>query len=313
MSKIIVVGSSNTDMIVKVPRIPAPGETILGGKFVKAAGGKGANQAVSAARSGGNVTFVANTGNDNFGKEAIDGFKQEGINTDYIFVDKKTPSGVALIFVGEDGENSIAVASGANGTLTPSQIGKINKVISDGDILLTQLETPLETIEEAIKIANENGVTVILNPAPAQPLSDDLLKRIDILTPNQPEAELLTGIKIEDAESAQKAASHLQSKGVKTVILTLGSEGAFVMSEDVQKVIPGFAVDPEDTTAAGDTFNGALAVGLADGRSVEEAVQWAHAAAAISVTKMGAQPSIPNQEEIQNFISKASEKKKNRS
>ncbi len=313
MSKIIVVGSSNTDMIVKVPRIPAPGETILGGKFVKAAGGKGANQAVSAARSGGNVTFVANTGNDNFGKEAIDGFKQEGINTDYIFVDKKTPSGVALIFVGEDGENSIAVASGANGTLTPSQIGKINKVISDGDILLTQLETPLETIEEAIKIANENGVTVILNPAPAQPLSDDLLKRIDILTPNQPEAELLTGIKIEDTESAQKAASHLQSKGVKTVILTLGSEGAFVMSEDVQKVIPGFTVDPEDTTAAGDTFNGALAVGLADGRSVEEAVQWAHAAAAISVTKMGAQPSIPNQEEIHNFISKASKKKKNRS
>ena len=306
MTKIIVLGSSNTDMIVKVPRIPAPGETILGGKFVQAAGGKGANQAVAAARSGGDVTFIANTGDDNFGKEAIEGFKKEGINTEYIFVDKKTPSGVALIFVDEDGENSIAVASGANGTLTPSQIRQIKDLSAGGDILLTQLETPLETVEEAIKIANENGVRVILNPAPAQPLDDDLLKRIDILTPNQSEAELLTGIPVKDEESAKKAASNLLSKGVKTVIVTLGSNGAFLMSKDIQKTIPGFNVKAKDTTAAGDTFNGALAVGLAEGKPIEKAIRWAHAAAAISVTRMGAQPSVPNQKEIREFLSKES-------
>ncbi|NBC66643.1 MAG: ribokinase [Bacteroidetes bacterium] len=303
MSKIIVLGSSNTDMIVKVPRIPAPGETILGGEFVKAAGGKGANQAVAAARSGGDVTFIANTGNDNFGKEAIENFKKENINTDYIFVDKETPSGVALIFVGEDGENSIAVASGANGTLTPAQIDEIEPVIADGNILLAQLETPLETVEQAINIANVHGLKVILNPAPAQSLSDDILKQIDILTPNQSEAELLTGINVEDEQSAQIAASNLISKGVKTVVLTLGSHGAFLMNESVQKMIPGFKVDAEDTTAAGDTFNGALAVGLALGKTIEDAITWAHAAAALSVTKMGAQPSIPSNKEIQNFIS----------
>lgn len=306
MSKIIVLGSSNTDMIIKVPRIPAPGETILGGKFVQAAGGKGANQAVAAARSGGDVTFIANTGDDNFGKEAIAGFKKEGINTDFIFVDNETPSGVALIFVGEDGENSIAVASGANGTLRPSHIREVENVIAEGNIFLTQLETPLETVKEAIGIANENGVKVILNPAPAQPLSNDLLKRIDILTPNLSEAELLTGIKVEDEKSAEKASKTLLARGVKTVILTLGSDGAFVMSNNIQKTIPGFKVKAEDTTAAGDTFNGALAVGLADGKPIEEVIRWAHAAAALSVTRMGAQPSIPDQKEIEGFLSKQS-------
>lgn len=303
MGKIIVVGSSNTDMIVKVPRIPTPGETILGGEFMTAPGGKGANQAVAAARAGGLVTFIANTGNDTLGEEAIEGFNKEGINTDYIFVDDDNPSGVALIFVGEVGENSIAVASGANGTLTPSKIKEIEDVIAGGDILLIQLETPLDTIEEAIRIANKNGVTVILNPAPAQSLSDDLLKKIDILTPNQSEAELLTGIEVTNEKTAKKAAGHLLSKGVKTVIVTLGSEGAFVMNKDFQKTIPGYKVDAKDATAAGDTFNGALAVGLSEGKSIEEAVQWSHAAAAISVTRMGAQPSIPNKKEIDNFVS----------
>jgi len=303
MSKIIVIGSSNTDMIVKVPRIPAPGETILGGKFVKAAGGKGANQAVAAARCGGEVTFIANTGDDALGKEAIEGFKKEGINTDHIFVDRETPSGVALIFVGEDGENSIAVASGANATLNPSKINVVEQVIAKEDILLTQLETPLDSIEAAIKIAKKNSVKVILNPAPAQKLNDELLKQVDILTPNQSEAELLTGIKVQDESSAVKAAEILRSRGVETVIITLGAEGAFMMTQQIQKMIPGFRVQAEDTTAAGDTFNGALAVGLADGKKFEEAIVWAHAAAALSVTRLGAQSSIPSNLEIREFLS----------
>lgn len=302
MSKIIVIGSSNTDMIVKVPRIPVPGETILGGKYIKAAGGKGANQAVAAARSGGEVTFIANTGDDTLGREAIEGFKKEGINTDHIFIDKEVSSGVALIFVGDDGENSIAVASGANGTLTSSNINQIEQVIAKGDILLTQLETPLETIEAAVKIAKKYNLKVILNPAPAQKLADELLQQIDILTPNETEVELLTGIKVQDESSAIKAGKILRRRGVQTVILTLGAEGAFLMAQQHNKMIPGFRVVAEDTTAAGDTFNGALAVGLADGKMIEQAINWAHAAAALSVTRMGAQPSIPSQKEIREFL-----------
>lgn len=304
MAKIVVIGSSNTDMIVKVPRIPQPGETILGGTFIQAAGGKGANQAVAAARSGGAVTFIANVGKDNLGQQAIEGFEKDGINTQYIFKDEEALSGVALIFVADDGENSIAVASGANATLTPKKIREVESGIKAADTLLMQLETPLDTISAAAHIAKQAGVKVILNPAPAQALPDELLANVDILTPNESEAELLTGISVTDIESAKAAATKLLGKGINTVIITLGANGALVANEIMQKHIPGYKVKALDTTAAGDTFNGVLAVGLSEGKGMEAAIRYAHAAAALSVTQMGAQPSIPSREMIAAFLAK---------
>lgn len=301
--KITVIGSSNTDMIVKVPRIPMPGETILGGTFMQAPGGKGANQAVAAARNGGAVTFIANLGDDHLGRNAIEGFQRDGIHTDHILIDSSVPSGVALIFVGAEGENSIAVASGANGTLTPNQIASKAEVIRESDLLLMQLETPLETIESAAKIAKQSGVLIVLNPAPAQPLSESLLQKVDFLTPNETEAELLTGIQVKDEASATRAAQVLLDKGIGTCIITLGAKGAFVSNKSFNKLIPGFKVRAVDATAAGDTFNGVFAVGLASGKSIEDSVRMAHAAAACSVTKMGAQTSIPNWREINEFLS----------
>ncbi len=301
-SKIVVVGSSNTDMIIKLERIPQPGETILGGEFVTAAGGKGANQAVGAARAGGAVTFIARVGRDMFGDQAIQGFVRDGINVDYVFKDKASPSGVALIFVAKDGENSIAVASGANGRLSPADVKKAKKVFADASVLVMQLETPLETVQAAADLAAAQGVRVILNPAPARPLPDALLNRVSILTPNETEAELLTGIKVTNDCALAKAAEALLAKGVQTVILTLGARGAFVASAEGNKLVPGFKVSPVDTTAAGDIFNGALAVALAEGKPLPEAVRFANAAGALSVMRMGAQPSAPRRKEIERFL-----------
>jgi ribokinase len=304
MSKknIIVVGSSNTDMIIRLDHIPRPGETILGGEFFTAAGGKGANQAVGAARAGGKVTFIARVGVDMFGDNAVTGFKKEGINTDHVLRDTSSPSGVALIFVAKDGENSIAVAGGANGNLSPEDVSKAREIISGASILVMQLETPLETVQTAADLAVTAGVRVILNPAPASSLPDELLRKISIITPNETEAELLTGIKVDDNESASKAADILLARGVKTVIITLGSRGAFVACEGIRKLVPGFRVNAVDTTAAGDTFNGALAVALVEGIALEEAVRFANAAAALSVTRMGAQSSVPARIEIEEFL-----------
>lgn len=302
---IVVVGSSNTDMIIQLARIPRPGETILGGEFTSAAGGKGANQAVAAARAGGNVTFVARVGKDIFGEQAIAGFRKDKINVDFVFADKTATSGVALIFVAKDGENSIAVAGGANGKLAPADVKKAAKAIRSAAVLVAQLETPLENVQAAAEIAAKAGVRFILNPAPARPLPDALLKLVSILTPNETEAELLTGIKVTDEASAAKAADKLLARGVRTVILTLGSRGAFIADASGKQLVRGLKVKAVDTTAAGDTFNGALAVALAEGKTLPAAVRFANAAAAISVTRLGAQPSAPARAEIEKFLASA--------
>lgn len=301
---IVVVGSSNTDMIIKVPRIPKPGETILGGTFSTAAGGKGANQAVAAARAGGNVTFVASVGNDLFGNQAVRNFQTDKINVEHIKRNEGIPSGVALIFVDEKGENSIAVASGANALLSPDDIHKAKSAFENAGVLVVQLETPLASVHEALLLAHKNNILTILNPAPAQPLSDELLKYVTIITPNETEAELLTGIPVDSEPSAKMAADILLSKGVKTVLITMGAKGSFIATENYSKIVPGFEVKAVDTTAAGDVYNGALAVGISKGSKLYDAVVFANAAAALSVTKLGAQPSSPYENEIEDFLGK---------
>ena len=299
---ITVIGSSNTDMIIKVPRIPKPGEIVLGGKFSTAPGGKGANQAVAAARSGGKVTFVARVGDDIFGEQALKGFKEDGINTEFIVKDKDAPSGIAQIFVAEDGESGIAVASGANLNLSVYDIIAAKEAILSSDILLMQLGIPLKTVQYAAKFAFDNGIRVILNPAPGQPLPIEILKTISILTPNEAEAAMLTGIKIEDEGAAEDAGKILMSKGVNKVIITIGKKGALILDSSGSELIGGFKVHAVDTTAAGDIFNGALSVALAEKKNIWEAVKFSNAAAALSVTKLGAQPAAPKRKEILEFL-----------
>ncbi len=299
---IVVIGSSNTDMIVQLDRIPAPGETVLGGRFSTAAGGKGANQAVAAARAGGQVVFVARVGADSFGEQAIARFAADDIDTHFVIRDSAAASGVACIFVDRNGQNSIAVASGANMWLTPADIRVAEGGIAQAAIVLLQLEIPLETVVAAVDIASAHRVPVILNPAPAQSLPNDLLAKISILTPNEIEAGMLTGIPVTDEFSAKAAAQVLRSRGVAAVIITLGDRGALFSSRDHTAMVPAFKVKAVDATAAGDVFNGALAVRLSEDQSIEDAVRFASAAAAISVTRLGAQPSAPARSEIERFL-----------
>jgi ribokinase len=301
-SSILVVGSSNTDMIIKVQRIPKPGETILGGEFAMAAGGKGANQAVGAARAGGAVTFIARVGQDMFGDKAVAGFVADGINVDYVVRDRACPSGVALIFVAQDGENSIAVASGANAELVPADLKKARRAFNRASVVVLQLETPLKTVEAAVKLAASAGARVILNPAPARSLPDALLRRVYLLTPNETEAELLTGVAVKNDTAAARAADALLERGVENVIITLGARGALVAGKEGRGLVKGYKVKPVDTTAAGDVFNGTLAVALAEGKSLREAARFASAAAAISVTRLGAQTSAPTRKEIERML-----------
>ena len=299
--KIIVVGSSNTDMVVKSQKLPAPGETVTGGDFLLAAGGKGANQAVAAARLGAKVVFITRVGSDMFGEQAIAGYLKEGINVDWAIRDPNAPTGVALILVDEQGENLISVASGANHNLSPDDVKRAESVFQDADRVVVQLEKPLDTLQATAEIAKKYGVPLLLDPAPAPqtPLDVGLLSMISCIKPNENEAEKLTGITISDVPSAQKAADKLLELGVKSAIITLGTQGALVVEKPgTGTLVPAHSVKAVDSTAAGDSFSGALAVAWGGGQTLLDAARFAAKAAAISVTRMGAQPSLPTLKEV---------------
>jgi len=297
-NKIVVIGSSNTDMVLKTERFPKLGETILGGEFFLFQGGKGANQAVAAARLGGQVSFICKVGNDVFGNNAVKHYGHEGIDVSGVLIEGNAPTGVAVITVNKAGENSIIVASGANALLSVNDIKSSGNVLEAADWIITQLETPLPVIAYLSLYAKDNKKNLILNPAPALQLPRTVYEGLFLITPNENETELLTGINVNDEDSAKKAAAILKLWGVQNVIITLGSRGAYLDCEDYCGIIESFKVTPVDTTAAGDVFNGALVVALTERNSWKEAVQFACKAAAISVTKMGAQTSAPTRKEM---------------
>lgn len=299
---IVVLGSSNTDMVVRLPRLPGPGETILGGVFSMVPGGKGANQAIAAARAGGRVTFVGRVGGDSFGREAVDALMAEKIELAYLIRDTGHPSGVAMICVDAHGENAIAVAPGANGEVSPGDVECARDAITKADILVAQFEVPLPSVHAAGILAASAGTRFILNPAPALPIDDELLRIVSVLTPNEHEAEVLTGVDTSDDTGVVRAARALQARGTRTVIITLGGRGAYVRENDESAWIPPFAVKTVDCTGAGDVFNGALAVALGEGLTPFEAARFAGAAAAIAVTRHGAQPSVPTRSEIDSLL-----------
>lgn len=300
---IVVVGSSNTDLVVRAPRLPRPGETLLGGEFLQAAGGKGANQAVAAARlmarSNGQVALVARLGTDAWGDTALAGFNAENIHTALVVRDPDAPSGTALITVdAQTGENTIVVAGGANTRLCPADVQAASALLQNAKVVLCQLEIPLPTVQAALETARTAQAIAILNPAPAQALPPDLLRLVSILTPNQTEATALTGF----SDPAQ-AASALVARGVPIVLVTLGAQGVLLATPGGTRVLPGFAVmHALDTTAAGDCFSGALAAALAEGQALQDAIRFAQAAAAICVTRQGAQPSLPRRAEVARFL-----------
>lgn len=296
--KIVVIGSSNTDMVIKMNVFPVPGETVLGQSFIMNQGGKGANQAVAAARMGGNVTFITKVGNDLFGKKSVEMYKKEAINTEYISSDTENPSGIAFITIDRNGENSIIVVPGANGALNTLDIDKAKTEIENADLILMQFEIPLETVEYVTDIAASKGIKVILNPAPAKIVSDDFLKKLYLIIPNETEAEILSGVKVCDWESAKKAAEIIGSKGAENVIITMGALGALIKQGNIFYEVPTVKVNVVDTTAAGDTFCGSFCVALANGADMVEAVKVANKCSSITVTRMGAQASIPYKEEV---------------
>jgi len=299
---IVVIGSSNMDLVAKAPRIPVAGETLTGTDFFMLPGGKGANQAVAAAKLGADVIFVAKLGKDVFASKSLENFKSVNINTTHIEQLDGVPSGIAIIAVDDNGQNIIIVVPGANGKLMPTDVDKAESDIANAAIVVCQLEVPIETVEQAAKAANKNNVPFILDPAPARALSDELLSMVDIIKPNETEAEILTGIKVTDHDSAGKAADILFGKGVKNVIITLGEKGLMLATKDGKEMIANNKVEAIDSTAAGDAFTGSLAYGLANGAGLKDAAVYANAVAAISVTRLGAQSSMPAKEEVDAFM-----------
>ena len=295
--KILVIGSSNTDMTIKGDRLPVPGETVTGGVFYMGPGGKGANQAVAAARLGGDVAFICKVGRDIFGDNSIAHYQKEGLDTGGI-IRSDLPSGVALISVDEKAENCIVVASGANADVTEADIEASKEAIEKCGILLLQLEIPVPAVLKAAKMAHEAGAMVVLNPAPACPLPDELFKYIDLFIPNETELSTFSGLPVSDAESAAKAAAAMQAKGVGKLIVTMGSKGSLICGGGPEVFVPARKVKAVDTTAAGDTFCGALCVALSEGKALEDAAAFATAASALTVQKMGAQDSIPFRKDI---------------
>ncbi|WP_194436423.1 ribokinase [Vibrio fluminensis] len=304
MNKLVVLGSVNADHVLQVPSFPRPGETLHGHNYQVIPGGKGANQAVAAARLNADVGFIACVGDDSFGINIRESFKLDGINTQGVKMQPNTPTGIAMIQVAASGENSICISAEANDCLTAQAIEADLPAIRQAKYLLTQLETPLEGIERAVQVAKEAGTSVILNPAPAKQLPESLLSNIDVITPNETEAEVLTGITVVDSETAHQAANALHLKGIEIVMITMGAQGVWLSQNGRGELIPGFRVDAIDTTAAGDTFNGAFVTGLLEDMPIESAIKFAHGAAAISVTRLGAQTSIPRREEVEEFIAK---------
>ena len=298
MKNIYVIGSSNTDMVIKSNYILRPSETVIGGDFFTFQGGKGANQAVAAAKLGGNVTFICKVGDDTFGKKSIEEYKKYDINTKYILKDIREHSGVAFIMVDRNGENSISVASGANSKLKKEDLYFLDKKLIQNDIVLMQLEIPIDTVEYIIELCSQRNIKFILNPAPFQKISDKFLKKIDTITPNMIEAKSLTDIDVFDLESSKIAAQKLLRKGIKNILITMGDLGVLFMSEKETLHIKPKKVTPVDTTAAGDTFNGALVAGLSKGIGMIKSAKFANSAAAFSVTKLGAQDSIPSINEL---------------
>ena len=288
-------------MVVKVPHIPAPGETIMGTDFLTIPGGKGANQAVAAARAGAAVTFITCVSDDSFGKQAVENYRNDGIDVSCIKVQPGIHSGIALINVAEDGENSISVAPGANSYLLPEDVHGFEAAFDGAKVVLAQLEIPVETVEAAAEVAHKKGIPFILNPAPGAAIPESLLSKVTIITPNETEAAIITSRKKFSEKDIPEMAGEISERGGTTVLLTLGSKGVYLKSPDFEEIIPGHRVKAVDTTAAGDVFNGALATALAGEMAVKEAVDFAQRAAAISVTRMGAQPSAPNLDEIQQY------------
>lgn len=300
---ILVIGSFMMDLVVRTERFPHSGETVIGTSFSKFPGGKGANQAVAAARLGADVTMVGKVGSDLFGDEFLETLKNEGINTANILRDTQYPTGVGSITLEKNGNNRIVVVPGANLHYYSSELDSIKSLIQSSDLLIVQLEMDLNMIEQAVAYAVEVQVPVILNPAPAQKLGDELLKNVTYLTPNETEVELLTGIKVLTLEDAKNAGKILLEKGVQNVVITLAANGSLVVNQTESFHVPSFKVQPVDTVAAGDAFNGALAVGIVNKKPMREAVEFANAVGALTVTREGAIPSLPSKVEVEHFLS----------